>query len=78
MGLRFILSTISASAIDTPIFVIIAFHDSLTFDAIISLIAPIFFIKCGVELAVLRISVKAAKILKEKEGIDIYGMAHIH
>jgi queuosine precursor transporter len=72
IGLRFIGSTIAASAIDTPIFVIIAFHKSLTFDAVQSLIIPIFLIKCVVELAVLPISIKAAETLKEKEGIDIY------
>lgn len=72
MGLRFIGSTIVASAIDTPIFVIIAFHKSLTFNTLLSLITPIFIIKCAVEIAVLPFSIKAASTLKEKEEIDIY------
>lgn len=72
VGARFITSTIIASSIDTPIFVIIAFHNTTNFNSLLTLIYPILLIKCLIEIALLPFSIKCTQLLKQKEQINIF------
>ncbi|MGQ3892595.1 queuosine precursor transporter [Legionella sp. CNM-4043-24] len=71
-GFRFIASTIIASSIDTPLFVLIAFHKTLTFETMSTMIVSVWFIKCLVEIGLLPFSIKLTQIIKDKEKINIY------
>lgn len=72
VGLRFIASTIVASSVDTPLFVIIAFHNVLGKEEMLSLIFSVWLIKCLVEIGLLPFSISLAGFLKNKECLNIY------
>lgn len=72
VGSRFIASTIMATSIDTPLFVFIAFHNTMGSTEMIALICSVWLIKCLVEIGLLPFSIKLAKILKKKEKLDIF------
>jgi len=72
MGLRFIASTIIASSIDTPIFVFIAFHKTLDFTSMLSLIFPVWLVKCLVEILLLPVSIRITKRIKNREKMNIF------
>lgn len=72
LGLRFISSTVIATTIDTPLFVIIAFHKTLSLDKMIPMIFSIWLIKCLVEIGLLPFSIRLAVFLKKKEKLDTY------
>jgi len=72
VGIRFIASTIIASTIDTPLFVLIAFHSTLSLEKMNSMIFSIWFIKCIVEIGLLPFSISLTKIIKNKERLNIY------
>ena len=72
MGLRFLLSTIIASGLDSTIFTLISFGHIYSTNNLISLIINIWAIKVIVEIIGLSFSVRLAKRIKEKEQLDIY------
>ena len=72
MGLRFITSTAIASATDSFIFGTIAFYGVMSNNNLLSLILTMWFLKVLIELLGLPISIRIAKKLKKKEGLDIY------
>jgi len=72
LGLRFLLSTVIASGVDSIIFTGIAFYGTMTIDHLIALAFTMWVIKVGIELLGLPLSISLAKKLKAKENIDIY------
>lgn len=72
IGFRFMVSTIIASSIDTPLFVLVAFHQTLSMEQMIPMIFSVWLIKCMVETGLLPFSIRLTKIIKEKEKINIY------
>jgi|SRR5579885_2346488 uncharacterized integral membrane protein (TIGR00697 family) len=72
MGVRFVASTIAASAVDSLLFGTIAFYGTMSDDNLIHLIATMWLIKVGIETAGLPVSISLAKKLKQAEKIDMY------
>lgn len=72
MGMRFVLSTIIASFVDSMIFTVIAFYNMMALNHLISLAMTMWFIKVMIEIIGLPLSIRLAKTLKRKEKIDIY------
>lgn len=72
IGLRFISSTMIASAFDSLIFGTIAFYGSITNMNLISLIFTMWFIKVMIEVIGLPVSIYLSKKLKRIEQLDIY------
>jgi hypothetical protein len=72
MGIRFIISTIAASFIDSTIFCSIAFYGSISNINLINLILTMWIIKVLIEILALPFSIKLAKKLKKIEKLDIY------
>lgn len=72
MGLRFISSTLVSAAVDTVIFVFIAFYGAFSNQELVKLIFNVWLIKVIIEIIGLPISIKLANIIKQKENIDIY------
>jgi hypothetical protein len=72
IGLRFITSTIISTSIDTPLFVFIAFNQTMGSNEMITLIYSIWLIKCIIEIALLPFTIKLAKVLKQKEQLNIF------
>lgn len=72
MAIRFVLSTITAAAVDSCIFIFTAFYGEHTFAHCLTLVLNIWLIKSFVELAVLPLSIRITKRLKEIEKLDIY------
>jgi uncharacterized integral membrane protein (TIGR00697 family) len=72
MGLRFVLSTIIASAVDSMLFGSIAFYASMSHSHLIALITTMWVIKVIIEIIGLPISIRLANKLKRLEKLDIY------
>ncbi len=72
MGLRFLTSTVFAAAIDSIIFISIAFGTTYSIGHLLELMLNIWLVKVVIELLGLPFSIRCAKILKQKEGLDIY------
>ncbi len=72
MSLRFIVSTIIASGIDSLCFANFAFYGTMPIPALITLIFTMWIIKVGTEFIGLPISINLAKKIKKLEQIDIY------
>ncbi|HEU5281408.1 MAG TPA: queuosine precursor transporter [Gammaproteobacteria bacterium] len=72
LGIRFVLSTVFASCIDSFMFGTIAFYGVMSNENLISLILTMWFIKVIIECLGLPISVRLAKRLKNAERMDIY------
>ncbi len=72
MAIRFVLSTVLASLLDSIIFTIIAFYGILRLDHLIELALTMWMFKVIIEIVGLPISIGFAHWLKEKEKIDIY------
>lgn len=72
MGIRFVLSTVLASGIDSAIFGVIAFYGAMTNLNLITLILVMWLIKVVIEILGLPISIRLAKKLKNIERLDIY------
>jgi len=72
MGIRFILSTMVASGIDSFTFGFIAFYGMFNINNLIGLILTMWFIKVLVEILGLPISILTANKLKAIEKMDIY------
>lgn len=72
LGLRFILSTVLASGIDSFIFGFIAFYGMMNLEHLISLILTMWLIKVFIEIIGLPFSIKLTHKLKKIEELDIY------
>jgi queuosine precursor transporter len=72
IGIRFILSTIVASGLDSFIFGALAFYNQISLQNLISLILNMWLIKVVIEIIGLPISIRLAHKLKIEEKIDIY------
>lgn len=75
MGIRFVLSTCIASFFDSFIFVIIAFSSFYSLSNVLNIGLNIWLIKLVIEIIGLPISIKVARIIKNKENIDIYDIS---
>jgi len=72
MGIRFITSTIIASALDTTCFVTIAFSGVYQISQLVVLIFNIWLFKTIIEICGLPVSIRMTNFLKKKEALDIY------
>lgn len=72
IGLRFLLSTVMASGLDSIVFGLIAFYGVMNHLHLFYLIISMWFIKVIIELLGLPISIKLARKLKQLEKLDIY------
>lgn len=72
MALRFIGSTIIASALDSIIFATIAFYRIYSMHDIIKIIIDIWITKTAIEILGLKFSIGLTKFLKKSEKLDIY------
>lgn len=72
MGIRFLSSTIVASATDSAIFSVIAFFGTLTNKNLFLLAITMWFIKVVIETLGLPFSIRLAHRLKIMETMDIY------
>ncbi|GAB4392411.1 MAG: queuosine precursor transporter [Gammaproteobacteria bacterium] len=72
MGIRFILSTLSASILDSAIFTIIAFGVTYNTTILYDLIINISVTKIVIEILGLPLSMRVANFLKKQEQLDIY------
>ncbi|MDF1795030.1 MAG: queuosine precursor transporter [Coxiellaceae bacterium] len=72
IGIRFVLSTIVASGMDSAIFSLFAFYNAMSKANLISLILTMWVIKVFIEIICLPISIRLADKLKSKEHLDIY------
>lgn len=72
IGIRFISSTIVASAIDSIVFASIAFCKVYSMHDIMKIIFDIWITKTVIEILGLPFSIRLAKLLKKREKLDIY------
>lgn len=72
LGIRFVLSTVLASCIDSFMFGAIAFYAVMSNENLVSLILTMWFIKVMIECLGLPLSVRLARRLKQVERMDIY------
>ena len=72
IAIRFVLSTIIASFLDSVIFASIAFCKIYTVYDIVKIIIDIWIIKTAIEIIGLPFSIRLAKFLKKTERLDIY------
>lgn len=72
MSLRFVMSTLAASGVDSFIFGMLAFYGTMTSGNLLGLILTMWGIKVFLEVCGLPISLKLAKNLKKAEQMDIY------
>lgn len=72
IAIRFIASTIIASAIDSMIFATIAFYKIYPMHDIIKIIIDIWITKTAIEILGLKFSICLTKFLKKAEKLDIY------
>lgn len=75
MGIRFLISTIVASATDSFIFGALAFYGIMSNSHLVSLILTMWLLKVFIEILGLPISIRTAIKLKKIEGLDIYDKA---
>lgn len=72
MPLRFIVSTIFGQAVDTTVFVLIAFAGLMPFDALIGIIISGWAFKVVWEIIALPITIPVVKWLKKTENVDVF------
>lgn len=72
LSLRFIISTVMASGLDSLIFSILAFYDTIESEHLNRMIFVMWFVKVFVELIGLPLSIFLVKKLKNIEQLDIY------
>ncbi len=72
MGIRFVLSTVVASLLDSLFFSFIAFVGTYQAAHILVIATNIWLVKVGVELLGIPISVRVAKHIKRLERVDIF------
>lgn len=72
MALRFVTSTLCASAVDSFLFAMIAFSFSYSINDVISIALTMWIIKVAIEVIGLPLSIILAKKLKSIEQMDTY------
>jgi uncharacterized integral membrane protein (TIGR00697 family) len=72
MAIRFVLSTVIASGVDSFIFGALAFYGMMHNDDLFILIMTMWWIKVLIEILGLPLSIRLAKRLKKIERLDIY------
>lgn len=72
MGVRFLLSTLVASCLDSFIFGMVAFYGMIANHDLLSLILTMWLIKVVIEFLGLPLAIKLANRLKKEEQMDIY------
>lgn len=72
LSIRFVLSTVVASGVDSAIFGAGAFYGMMSNGNLVSLILVMWLIKVFIEILGLPLSTKLAVMLKRAEKIDIY------
>jgi uncharacterized PurR-regulated membrane protein YhhQ (DUF165 family) len=75
MGLRFVVSTIAGQAVDTTVFVGIAFTGTMPAAALLSVTLSAWAVKVGWEMVVLPVTLTIVPYLKRAEGEDVYDHA---
>jgi queuosine precursor transporter len=71
MGLRFVMSTIVGQAVDTSLFVIIAFAGIFNFNELISIAFSGWLFKVGWEIIALPLTIPIVNWLKKAENVDV-------
>lgn len=74
IGIRFILSTLMATLLDTVLFVSIAFYDTVSISNMSIMIFNVWLIKVLIELTFLPFLIRLTKWFKKKEEMDIYDL----
>jgi len=72
MGIRFVTATIIAVLIDSIVFILIAYHQSVKFIELLIMIFNVWIIKSSIEILCLPFSIRLTKKLKQKEEVDVY------
>ena len=72
LALRFVVSTVIASAVDSAVFGFCGFYGVISNAHLLFLILNMWLIKVVIELIGLPFSVKLARRLKKSEGLDLY------
>lgn len=72
MGLRFVASTFAGQAVDTTVFVLIAFAGTMPASALASVIVSAWAVKVGWEILALPITLALVRYIKKAEGVDVF------
>ena len=72
MGLRFVMSTLAGQAVDTTVFVLIAFSGTMPLSALGAVILSAWAVKVGWEIVALPITIAVVRFVKKAEGVDVY------
>lgn len=72
MGLRFVMSTFAGQAIDTTVFVLVAFTGAMPTSALGEVILSAWAVKVGWEIIALPITLAVVGYVKKAEGVDVY------
>jgi queuosine precursor transporter len=72
IGIRFIASTLSSGAIDSVLFIVVAFYHTMPNSDLIVLIFHIWMVKTFIEVLGLPLSISVARKLKRIEELDIF------
>lgn len=72
IAIRFVLSTVIASFLDSIVFATIAFYKIYSLHDITKIIFDIWITKTTIEIIGLRFSIRLSKLLKKSEKLDIY------
>jgi uncharacterized integral membrane protein (TIGR00697 family) len=72
MAVRFVASTIAGQAVDTAVFVLIAFLGVLPTAELLPLIASAWAVKVGWEIVALPLTVAVVNKIKKIEGVDAF------
>lgn len=72
LWLRMISSTIAGEALDTMIFIFVAFWGVLPNDLLLTIFISNYIFKCGVEILFTPITYKVVNFLKKRENEDYY------
>ena len=72
MWLRFIASTVAGQAIDTTVFVFIAFGATMAVPELGNIILSAWLVKVGWELIALPFTVMIVRYVKRVDGEDVY------
>lgn len=72
IGIRFVLSTVVASGIDSLFFTTIAFYGTMPTEKLIIFILTMWLLKVSIEFLGLPISIRLCKKMKQLEKLDVY------
>ena len=72
MGLRFVMSTFAGQAIDTTVFVLVAFTGAMPTSALGEVILSAWAVKVGWEIIALPITLAVVGYVKKAEDVDVY------